>query len=75
MNNLMHYKGYMGSVEFSEEDEIFYGKVMGIRSLISYEGANAKELVNNFHAAVEDYLKVCIAEKKVGGPVSDTMKF
>ena len=42
MNNTIQYKGYLGSVEFSEEDGIFYGKVMGIRSLISYEGENAK---------------------------------
>ena len=38
MNNIMEYKGYVGSVEFSEKDEVFYGKVQGIRSLISYEG-------------------------------------
>ncbi len=37
MKNTMEYKGYVGSVEFSEEDGIFFGKVMGIRSLISYE--------------------------------------
>ena len=37
MSNVMNYKGYTGSVEFSEEDHIFYGKVLGIRSLISYE--------------------------------------
>ena len=37
MNNTIQYKGYVGSVEFSEEDGIFFGKVMGIRSLISYE--------------------------------------
>lgn len=30
MNNTIQYKGYLGSVEFSEEDGIFYGKVMGI---------------------------------------------
>ena len=29
MNNTIQYKGYVGSVEFSEEDGIFYGKVMG----------------------------------------------
>ncbi len=28
------YKGYVGSVEFSEADGLFFGKVMGIRSLI-----------------------------------------
>ena len=35
MNNTMEYKGYVGSVEFSEEDALFYGKVLGIRGLIS----------------------------------------
>lgn len=47
MNNTMEYKGYVGSVEFSEEDGLFYGKVMGIRALISYEGSTAAELVND----------------------------
>lgn len=57
MNNTIQYKGYVGSVEFSEKDGIFYGKVMGIRSLISYEGENVKELLNDFHGAVDDYLE------------------
>ncbi|MCC8105919.1 MAG: type II toxin-antitoxin system HicB family antitoxin [Clostridiales bacterium] len=62
MNNTISYKGYVGSVEFSEEDGVFYGKVMGIRALISYEGQNAKELVDDFHFAVDDYLELCKAE-------------
>ena len=56
MNNTMEYKGYIGSVEFSEVDGVFFGKVQGIRSLISYEGTTARELVDDFHSAVEDYL-------------------
>lgn len=59
MNNTMEYKDYVGSVEFSEEDALFYGKVLGIRSLISYEGNNAAELAADFHGAVDDYLEVC----------------
>lgn len=59
MNNTMEYKGYLGSVEFSEEDALFYGKVLGIRALISYEGTNAAELVADFHGAVDDYLELC----------------
>ena len=59
MDNTILYKGYVGSVEFSEEDGIFYGKVMGVRSLISYEGKNEKELFNDFHAAVDNYLEFC----------------
>ena len=63
MNNTMQYKGYIGSVEFSESDNIFYGKVQGIRSLISYEGTNASELVSDFHSAVADYLAMCADDK------------
>lgn len=62
MNNIMEYKGYIGSVEFSERDELFYGKVQGIRSLISYEGSTAAELVADFHGAVDDYLTLCEEE-------------
>lgn len=59
MNNTMEYKGYVGSVEFSEADGLFFGKVMGIRGLLSYEGTTAKELVEDFHGAVDDYLALC----------------
>ena len=59
MNNTMEYKGYVGSVEFSEEDGLFYGKVMGIRALISYEGITSTEQVNDIHGAVDDYLALC----------------
>lgn len=62
MNNTMEYQGYVGSVEFSEADALFYGKVLGIRSLISYEGTNAAELVADFHDAVDDYLELCRTE-------------
>ena len=62
MNNTMTYKGYVGSVEFSETDGVFYGQIMGIRSLISYEGTTAKELVDDFHGAIDDYLEMCEAE-------------
>ena len=59
MKNTMEYRGYIGSVEFSEQDRVFFGKVMGIRALISYEGRNAKELIDDFHGAVDDYLALC----------------
>ena len=65
MKNTMEYKGYVGSVEFSEADSIFFGKVMGIRSLISYEGTNAKELVDNFHGSIDEYLELCEVQGKV----------
>ena len=59
MRNTMEYKGYIGSVEFSQEDFVFFGKVLGIRSLISYQGATAKELVEDFQGAIDEYLDIC----------------
>lgn len=59
MNNTIEYKGYIGSVEFSETDKIFYGKVQGIKALVSYEGESATKLIKDFHDAVDDYIDLC----------------
>ena len=59
MNNNMEYKGYLGSVEFSEEEAVFFGKIMNIRSLISYEGKNVMELSEQFREAVDEYSSIC----------------
>ena len=64
MNNTMEYKGYVSSVEFSEEDNLFYGRITGIRSMISYEGSTVAELIEDFNRAVEDYLALCKNEGK-----------
>ena len=62
MSNTMEYKGYVGSVEFSPEDRLFFGKVQGIQALISYEGASADDLVEDFQGAVNDYLALCASQ-------------
>jgi predicted HicB family RNase H-like nuclease len=59
MKNTMEYQGYFGSVNYNNEDEIFYGKVEYIRSLISYEGYDVESLKANFQEAVDDYLILC----------------
>ena len=65
MSSVMEYKGYVGSVEFSPEDELFFGKVQGVRALISYEGKDAKSLLEDFYAAVDDYIAMCEVEDVV----------
>lgn len=59
MSNLLSYKNYNGSVVYSEEDECLFGKVIGIKSLISYEGNSVKELKKDFENAIDDYLSDC----------------
>ena len=59
MKNLLNYKGYFGSVEFSDEDNIFHGRIIGINDRITYEGDNVKTLRQDFNAAVDEYIDVC----------------
>ena len=59
MRNLLRHRGYYGSIEASPEDNCLYGKLLFIRSLISYEGVTVEELVQAFQAAVDEYLADC----------------
>lgn len=62
-NDFMEYKGYRGSIEYSDEDKCWHGKIEGIRSLISYYEAEDKpHLVDAFQDAVDDYLDLCEQE-------------
>jgi len=55
----MSYKDYHGSVEFSDEDDVFFGRIIGINDRITYEGDNVKSLRKDFQEAVDEYLETC----------------
>ena len=57
--NTLKYKGYIGSVAYSEPDKVFFGKLEGIDGLVNYEGESVKELTDAFKEAVDDYLIFC----------------
>ncbi|MDO5609015.1 MAG: type II toxin-antitoxin system HicB family antitoxin [Capnocytophaga sp.] len=58
----LKYKNFIGSVEFSENDKILFGKVLGIKGLISYEGETVAELEKDFKDGIDHYISVCEAE-------------
>ena len=62
MKDMMSYKGYYGSVQYSDEDRVFHGKIEFIRSLVSYEGSDVETLRKAFEEAVDDYLELCAEE-------------
>ncbi len=64
MNNILKYKGFYGTVEYSADDNILFGKVIGINGLISYEGKSVDELRTDFEESVDDYIEMC-AEKNI----------
>jgi len=55
MKDMMEYKGYYGSVHYSDDDKVFYGKVEYIRSLVTYEGIDVPSLRKAFEEAVESF--------------------
>ena len=58
--NKLEYKGYFGSIEYSQEDDCLFGKVLGMPdNLISYEGNTATELYTDFKEAIDTYLDYC----------------
>lgn len=59
MSNLLAYKNYNGTVEYSSEDNCLFGKVIGLKSLISYEGNSIQELKQDFENAIDEYLADC----------------
>ena len=59
MKDVMIYKDYIGSVHYSADDEIFFGKIEGINDSISFEGSSVSELKAAFQEAVEDYIELC----------------
>lgn len=63
MQDILTYKDFVGSVQFSAKDRVFYGKIEGINDLISFEGDTVKKLEKAFHEAAEDYIVLC---KEVG---------
>mgnify|MGYP001583607314 CR=1 FL=1 len=59
MKNVIQYKGYSGSVEFSADDDIFFGKIIGIRDIVTFEADSVTKLKKAFKEAVEDYIETC----------------
>lgn len=58
-NDSLTYKGFHGSINFDQEDKIFFGKIEFIKDLVNYEARDAENLVNSFQDAVDDYLEIC----------------
>lgn len=55
----MHYKGYLGHVEYDDEAKIFHGEVVGLKDIITFQGKSVEELEEAFHDSIDDYLAWC----------------
>ena len=61
MGDFLKYKSFLSSVEYSVDDNCLFGKVMFIKSLLTYEGETLQELEKIFHQTIDNYLADCQA--------------
>ncbi|WP_221394078.1 type II toxin-antitoxin system HicB family antitoxin [Dyadobacter sp. NIV53] len=71
MINSLTYNGYTASITYSSVDEVFFGKILGINDLVTFEGTSVNELKESFQEAVDDYLDTC---KSLGKAPDKTYK-
>lgn len=55
----MTYKGYSARIEYDARDDIFVGRVLGVRDIISFHASSVSALHEEFRLALEDYLSDC----------------
>ena len=55
----MTYKSYTARVEYDDRDDVFVGRVLGLQSILSFEGNSVEALKTAFEEAVNDYLQEC----------------
>lgn len=65
MKDVLKYKGFIGSVHFSTDDRVFFGKIEGINDLVTFEGTTVEELENGFYSMVDDHINDCTREGKM----------
>jgi predicted HicB family RNase H-like nuclease len=72
--NTMNYKGYTARIEFDERNNLFVGRVLGLRAMISFHGETVTELHDAFSGAIEDFLADCKQQGvKPEKPASDKL--
>ena len=71
MSSHLKHKDFVGSVHYSAEDDILYGKILGINDLITYEGNSLSQIKKEFKIAVEEYIELC---EKLKRPLHKSFK-
>jgi predicted HicB family RNase H-like nuclease len=57
--NYLNYKGYIGRVAYEEDEKVYYGQVVGIKDVITFQGDTRAEAVKAFYDSVDEYIAFC----------------
>jgi predicted HicB family RNase H-like nuclease len=56
---MLKYKSYTGIIEYDEQGKIFTGEVVGLKTVITFQGRTPQELEDSFHTSVDLYMQMC----------------
>lgn len=58
-NDILEYKGYQTRIEYDADSHCLFGKISGIRDLVTFESTDIAQIEAEFRSAVDDYLSFC----------------
>jgi predicted HicB family RNase H-like nuclease/uncharacterized coiled-coil protein SlyX len=53
------YKGYSAAVEYDVDSKTYFGRVLGLRDVVTFQANDQDNVEAEFHASVDDYLDFC----------------
>lgn len=56
---MLNYRGYFATPEYSAEDGVLYGKILGISDLVDFQAESAEDVEPEFCRTVNDYMVFC----------------
>jgi len=68
--NTMEYKGYTARIDYDGEDEVFVGRLLGLRAMVSFHADTVAKLKREMQVAVDEYVASC---EKRGEPPEKPM--
>lgn len=57
--NTIQYKSYLGTFEYDQGADIFHGKIVNLKDVVTFQGRSIDELKKALADSVEDYLDFC----------------
>jgi len=77
MNNVIEYKGFKAKIEYSPNDDVFVGRVLGLgpNHIISFHGTSLKELKSAFKESIDLHLELSEKEGRKIKPYSGKILF
>jgi predicted HicB family RNase H-like nuclease len=72
---MLSYKGFLGSTDYDDNAEVFFGTLVNANTIMSFRGASVEELKSSFRDLVDSYLEDCeregvVPEKRFSGKIT-----